>query len=93
MEYVREKVPPDVSIHLSLQDDSGFVQALTPLRRTRAQRMGSWVFSIDNAVEATEGKVILSACRKPGGWAFYLGVALFVVGSVGWTWNSRLRRV
>ncbi len=83
LEYRRVPQPPDVKVFLSVVTQDGTVKEETHLSSGQRCRVGTWVFQLAPGDGDESDSVILSALRKPGGWSFYLGVSLFVLGSVG----------
>ncbi len=84
MEYRRKPQSPDAVVHLSALDEAGLLRSEIALGTHASERLGNWLFSVDDSALPTRDRVILKAVRRPGGWSFYLGCALFAAGCVGW---------
>lgn len=86
LEYRRTPRPPEAAFHLTALSDGGAERGQHELVSGTAWRLGTWIYDAkDTTLDARDG-VVLRATRRPGGWAFYLGVVLFAGGGAGWVY-------
>lgn len=81
--YQREPQPPEARYHFAAVQPDGQPHETFALDATTSARVGAWLFRLSEENPFAPAGIALDATRRPGGFAQYLGLGLFVAGSFG----------